>query len=480
VHEERKRYDAAFAAFDRAWTLQPTLPLVEGRRLHVKMHLCDWSGLDQEIAALHARVRQGAPASPPFTLLATSSAPAEQFACARSFTALQYPPPAQPAVPPPAGRRDKIRLGYVSGEFREQATSYLTADLYESHDRNRFELIAISTGRTEGSPMRRRLEAAFDAFEQVEGQSAAAIAETIRRHEVDVLIDLNGYFGVERTDVFRLRPAPVQVNFLGFPGTMGADFIDYIVADRVVLPPEHAPFYSEQIAWLPDCYQCNDRKRPIAETPKSRALAGLPESGFVFCCFDNPDKLTPAMFDVWMRILSRVEGSVLWLLDANPFVRGTLMREAERRGVAAGRLRFAPVRPLPEHLARLRLADLVLDTLPHNAHTTASDALWAGVPVLTALGTTFAGRVAASLLSASGLPELITSGWDEYENAAVALATDPARLAGLRAALARNRDSCRLFDTPRFARHLESAYITMVSRARRGDRPASFAVEAIA
>lgn len=444
------------------------------------MHMCDWADLNSEIARLHEHVRQGKIVSTPFPLLATSQSPAEQLECARTFVTAQYPATVQPTSRTSVNKaHDKIRVAYICGEFRAQATSYLTADLFECHDKTRFELFGLSTGPSDDSDMRRRLESAFDSFHDVAGQSSEHIADLIDRHEVDILVNLNGYFGIERTDVFRLRPAPIQVNYLGFPGTMGADYIDYIIADPIVIPAGDEVFYAEKIVRLPHCYQSNDRKKLIAGLPGDRLAAGLPAECFVFCCFNNAHKLTPDMFDVWMRILAAVDGSVLWLLEANAFVKNNLARETEARGISAERVIFAPRLPLPEHLARLRFADLVLDTLPHNAHTTASDALWAGVPVLTCVGSTFAGRVAASLLTAVGLPELITNSWRDYEDLSVKFAGDSPRLRDLRTRLIQNRDAYPLFDTPRFCRHIEAAFTRMVELHKQGNAPADFMVDPI-
>ncbi|MGH9579284.1 MAG: hypothetical protein ACRD3R_17735, partial [Terriglobales bacterium] len=306
-----------------------------------------------------------------------------------------------------------------------------------------------------------------------DGEAAAAI----KRRKIDILVNLNGYFGRPRQGVFGLRACPVQVNYLGFPGTIGAGYIDYIIADSQVIPPEQKAFYTEKVVYLPDTYQVNDSRRRIAERMPTRAEAGLPDSGFVFCCFNNNYKITPDMFDIWMRLLNKVPGSVLWLLEDNAAASRNLRREAEARGVASERLVFAKVIRLDEHLARHRLADLFLDTLPYNAHTTGSDALWAGLPLLTCQGTTFPGRVAASLLKAVGVPELITSSREEYEALALALATHPAQSAEIRAKLARNRTTHPLFDTDRFRRHIEAAYLAMWERAERGEPPASFAVQ---
>ena len=324
-------------------------------------------------------------------------------------------------------RHDRIRVAYLSADYHSHATSQLAAGLFDTHDKNRFETVAISFGPDDTSAMRGRLMRAFDRFIDVRDKSDGAAAALIREMEIDIAVDLKGFTQDGRPGILALRPAPVQVNYLGHPGTMGARYIDYLIADRRIVPDGHERHYSEKIVYLPDSYQANDRKRRIAERTPTRADEGLPETGFVFCSFNGSFKITPELFDIWMRLLKAVEGSVLWLLDDNPAAVRNLKREAEARGVSTQRLIFAPRRPVEEHLARHRLADLFLDTLPCNAHTTASDALWAGLPVLTCTGDTFAGRVAASLLSAVGLPELITDSLPSYEALAMKLARDPRR-----------------------------------------------------
>jgi protein O-GlcNAc transferase len=467
---ELKRYAEACAAYDKALAINPHLKFIEGTRLHSRMHICDWTNLADEITRLHAHITEGRTASAPFTVLATSSSPREQLVCARMYAADRYPAQS-PIWRGEIYRHQKIKIAYMSGEFREQATSYLTAGLFERHDRSRFELHALATGLNDHSPMRARLERAFDVFTDVAGRSDNDIATVVRGSEIDILVNLNGYFGIERTGVFAMRPAPLQVNYLGFPGTMGAAYMDYMIADRTVIPEQDRAWYSEKVAYLPHSYQANDNQRAISERPVTRAECGLPHHGFVFCCFNNTHKLTPWIFDIWMRLLSAVDGSVLWLLEANDAVRENLVRAARQRGIAAHRLVFAPWAAQPDHLARLRLADLFLDTLPHNAHTTASDALWAGLPVLTCMGSTFAGRVGASLLTAIGLPELIARDLGEYETMASKLAGDSAALAGVRSRLAVNRDVFPLFDTGQYTRNLEAVFARMWERYQRGEPP---------
>jgi predicted O-linked N-acetylglucosamine transferase (SPINDLY family) len=476
VLRDLNRFDEALRDYDRIFALDPDFPYIKGWRLHANMHLCNWTTLASDTAEIARDIEAGKIASSAYVLIAANVAETVQLNAARSFCRDRYPVTARPIWRGESYGHGKIRIGYMSAEFHEQATAHLTADLYECHDRGAFELHAFAIGKNDGSPMRKRLEAAFDEFSDVSQHSDRGIAEAIRRAEIDILVNLNGYFGGERTRVFALRPAPVQVNYLGYPATMGATYIDYIIADKIVIPEESRGNYAEKVVYLPGSYQPNDRKKKISERIPTRCECGLPETGVVFCCFNNNFKLTPEIFDIWMRLLQKVEGSVLWLYEGNAVVKHTLVREAEARGVAAGRLIFAPFVPHADHLARIRLGDLFLDTLPCNAHTTASDALWAGVPVLTCVGSTFAGRVAASLLNAAGLPELTVHSLTDYEALAEKLASDPAMLAALKRRLVTNRDTMALFDTPRYARGLEEAYGTMWHRTQRGEAPASFAV----
>jgi predicted O-linked N-acetylglucosamine transferase (SPINDLY family) len=351
------------------------------------------------------------------------------------------------------------------------------AELFERHDRNRFEVFAYSYGPDDESPMRARLGRAFDHFIDIRARSHRQAAQLIHADKVDILVDLKGYTHRARPAIAAYRPAPVQVSYLGYPATMGVDFIDYIMVDPFVVPGSQQPFFSEKLVHLPDSYQVNDRRREVAGAHASRKECGLPADGLVFCSFNNSYKLSPVFFDIWMRLLRSIPGSVLWLLEANELVRGNLRSEAGKRGVDPGRLVFAPVLPPADHLARHQHADLFLDTLPCNAHTTASDALWAGLPVLTCSGETFAGRVAGSLLMAIGMPELVTKSLEEYEQAAVALASEPRRLIALRQKLQKNRDASALFDLPKLTGNIEAAYARMWQTRLSGQKPAGFSIE---
>lgn len=375
----------------------------------------------------------------------------------------------------------RIRVAYLSGDFRVHPVAILMAGVFEQHDRERFEIIAVSFGADDQSEIRTRIKDAAETFIDARGKSDFEIASLLREREVDVAVDLMGLTADCRTGIFAFRPAPAQVNYLGYPGTLAAECMDYIIVDRVVVPEGEKHQYREKIVYLPDCYLASDDKRRIAARRPSRAEAGLPNEGFVFCSFNNTYKFTPEMFAVWMRLLRRIEGSVLWLPESNPSAQRNLKREAEAAGIDAGRLIFAPhLASLEEHLARLSLADLFLDTLPCNAHSTASDALWAGLPVLTSMGSTFAGRVAASQLHALGLPELVVRSLADYEAKALFLASDAVAFADIKAKVARQRDIAPLFNTARFTRNLESAFATMRERTARGEPPRSFAVGEIA
>jgi predicted O-linked N-acetylglucosamine transferase (SPINDLY family) len=343
--------------------------------------------------------------------------------------------------------------------------------MFEHHDKTQFEITAISIGPDDASALRDRLEDAFDEFFDGSLLSDDEIARWIKQKEIDILIDLNGFTQNARTGIFARRPAPIQVNYLGFPGTMGASYIDYLFADATLVPQSHQQDYSEKIVYLPNSYQVNDRKRAISERALTREDMGLKDNSFVFCCFNNNFKIAPETFDRWSRVLRQVDGSVLWLLESNATAAGNLRKEARGKGLDPDRLIFAPLVPLPDHLARHRCADLFLDTLPYNAHTTASDALWSGLPVLTQIGETFAGRVAASLLIAIGLPELITSTPQAYEELAIELATNPKKLAAIKCKLASNRLTTPLFDTHLFTRHIEKAYEAIYERYQAGLPP---------
>jgi predicted O-linked N-acetylglucosamine transferase (SPINDLY family) len=466
----------AIAAYRNALQLRPDHADAFSQLVHHRALACDWSDFETDQAMLVEMVRRGGRV-PPFYLFSTPASASDQLICAERWIAPIKPPPEAVFAHDVSARRERIRLGYLSGDFHQHATAQLIAELFELHNRDRFEIFAYSYGTDDHSPMRARLDRAFDRFVDIRALSHRDAAQRIHADKIDILVDLKGYTYHARPAISAYRPAPVQVSFLGYPATMGADFIDYVIVDPIVVLDSQQPFFSENLVHLPGSYQVNDRRRDVARGGTSRQDWGLPEGGLVFCSFNNSYKISPAFFGIWMRLLRAVPGSVLWLLEANELVRGNLCSEAEKRGVEAGRLVFAPRVALAEHLGRHRHADLFLDTLPCNAHTTASDALWVGLPVLTCCGDTFAGRVAASLLTAVGLPELITPSLEEYERTALALARDPQRLTALRQKLADNRDASSLFDPVKLTGNIEAAYARMWQTWLSRQKPAAFSIE---
>lgn len=470
------RYDEAAGAGEKLLALNPGHAFLKGELLHIYMLACDWSRLTLLSESVENDLHAGKKSAEPFGYQAIANSARDLRRCAEIYTAEKYPP----QTPLWVGERytnAKIRIGYLSGEFRQHPTGVLMTELFERHDRNRFELFAFDNGWDDGSEIRGRINRAFDEIVDISHLSDQQAAAAIKQRQIDILVNLNGYFGQLRQGVFSYRPCPVQVNYLGFSGTIGADTIDYILADRWVIPPELQVHYTEKVVYLPDVYQVNDSTRAISDRLPARSEAGLPQDGFVYCCFNNHFKITPAVFDVWMRLLNKTDNAVLWLGKGNAVSQQNLRREAEKRGVPANRLVFADrTEKLADHLARHRLANLFLDTLPFNAGTTASDALWAGLPVLTCTGEAYVGRMAGSLLHAVGLPELITHNLADYEALALKLAATPHLLADLKARLASNRLTHPLFDTERFCRHIESAFTTMQQRCQNGERPAAFTV----
>jgi len=466
-----KRHDEAFVAYDKALVLKPDLTGLEGVRFHTKMQLCDWSNFDTECEHLISSIRSGNLNTPPLPFLTISSSPKDQFQCAKLWIANKHPPSDKPIWQGERYNHDRIRVAYLSADFCEHALSLLIAGMFECHDKTRFDVTAISVGPDDNSEIRQRFKESFERFIDAKTYRSDQIANLVKSLEVDILLDMIGFTANSRTSIFTRRPAPIQVNCVCYTGTMGAEYIDYIIADRIVIPENHYEFYSEKITLLPNSYQPNDAKRSIGGRTFTRTELGLPPTTFVFCCFNNNFKITPHVFDCWMRILNQVEGSVLWLLEDNATAATNLRKQAVARGINAERLIFAKRVPLPDHLARHRLADLFLDTLPYNAHTTASDALWVGLPVLTCIGDTFAGRVAASMLNAIRLPELITTTLEAYEQMAVDLAMHPEKLAIIKRKLADNRLITPLFDTKLYTKHIEAAYTAMYERHQAGLTP---------
>lgn len=467
----------ALAAFERVHALKPDYKYIYGHILNLKRQMCDWLNDEQSLAEAEQRVEKGELVCAPFVYLGLVDSPLHQRQVAESTTQADYPENLRLGPVPERTQSDRIRIGYFSADFYNHATAYLMAGLFEMHDREKFELIGFSFGPVKQDQMRQRIEAAFDRFIDVGNMPDTAIAQLSRDIGIDIAIDLKGHTLGARPGIFACRAAPIQVNYLGYPGTMGASYYDYLVADDTVISSAHLAAYSEKIVYLPGCYQVNDASRTIADRDFSRAELGLPPEGFVFCCFNNNYKITPAVFSVWMEILRQTDSSVLWLLADNTEAKTNLYKEAARYGLSADRLIFADRMPLAEHLARHRAADLFLDTLPYNAHTTASDALWAGVPVLTLMGQSFASRVASSLLKAVGLPELITESSQAYQALAIELATHPEKMSALKTKLAKNRHNSPLFDTQNFASKIEASYVAMYERYRDGLEPDHITVE---
>lgn len=476
VYKDYQRFNEAAQDYQKILTLNPQTEYCLGTLLYTRSSMCDWQTGDQ-IQQLKTLVQAGARVTLPFPMLTLVDDPALLLRSAQIYAADKYPPQ------PPLWRgekytHDRIRIAYLSADFHDHATAYLMAELFELHDSNRFDVHVFSFGVDKRGSLRQRLEQATQ-FHEVASVSDSEIADLLRKHEMDIVIDLKGFTQNSRTTIFSYRAAPIQVNYLGFPGSMGAGYIDYIIADSHIIPPEDDRYYQEKVVRMPDSYQVNDSKRFIAERTPTRAELQLPENAFVFCSFNNHYKITPNVFAVWMRLLKQVPNSVLWLLGSNPEAQANLRLAAQQHGIQPDRLVFAARMTLPEHLARHRQADLFLDNVPVNAHTGSSDALWAGLPVLTVHGKAFAGRVAGSLLKAIGLPELIAKDLAEYEQMALQLATDRAKLKQLRDRLAANKTQAPLFDTVRFCKHLETAYEQMYERQQNGLAPESMTIKAV-
>jgi predicted O-linked N-acetylglucosamine transferase (SPINDLY family) len=503
IYRDQNQLNHACAAYQKALQADPAYWPAFSQDLHSRQIMCDWRDWDARTKHLLQAIvnHQSNGDIEPFIVLSLPTTLDIQQRCARQYAekkfarlspalATQVDAGAQgllqaqrrgkpgvfspPVSFPLAAREDtkskKIRLGYLSSDFHNHATAHLMADMFECHDKQRFETFAYAYGKSDNSAMRKRLEAAFDYFIDIQTLSFQAVAQRIKSDSIDILVDLKGYTKDSRSAILAFRPAPIQAQYIGYPGTLGTTLVDYIVADSFVIPTAHMPFYDEKVASLPYTYQPNDRHKALGNIP-SRAEAGLPDDSIVFCCFNQTYKIVPWLYDIWMRILQAVPNSVLWLLDCNSWARENLKQETFKRGVDAARLIFAPWKPVSEHLARFSLADLFLDTLPYNAHTTMSDALWVGVPAITCAGPTFAARVGGSILQAVGLPELVTDNLHTYQTLAIKLAQNPAELKALRAKLAAQHTTAPLFNTPLFTRALETLYQGMWSRYAQGLPP---------
>jgi protein O-GlcNAc transferase len=471
-----KRFVEALASYQRTIELEPGHKYALGGLADCAAKICDWTRRRNLSEEVRRHVREEKSVIPPFVLFGYWGDESLQLSCAGNYVKDRVRVSAQPLWRGAIWRNEKIKIAYVSADFRLHAVAFCLAELLELHDRSRFEVIGISLGHDDNSDLRARLIAACDRFIDARTMTDREVAEALYDLRIDIAVDLMGHTSDARPNVFAWRPTPMQVSYLGFPGTMGASFIDYIIADPIVLPFDRQSCYAEQIVHLPNCYQVNDRKRRIAARTQTRAEAGLPAEGFVFCCFNNNWKITPEVFDVWMRLLQKAQGSVLWLLSDNQDAEKNLRKEAAARNVDPTRLVFAGRVDHEVYLARFGLADLFLDTLPYNGHATASDALWTGLPVLTCRGQAFAGRVGASLLHAVGLPDLVTSNLADYEDMALKLARQPALLSEVKVRLLRNHDAHALFDTDRFRQNIEAAYLQMWHGWQSGNPPRPLAV----
>ena len=469
--KELKLLEDALTSFDKAIAIKPDYEFLLGTRLHTQMHLSDWSDLQNKLEELEASVSEELMVSEPFPVIGLVDKPELQLKATKIYINEKHPAHGGSNVFKSRSSGGKIRIGYYSADFHSHATSFLMAELFEEHDSLAFELYGFSFGPDTQDEMRSRVASGFDYFFDVTKKSNREVAQMSRDLGIDIAVDLKGITENCRVGIFAEQCAPIQVNYLGYPGTLAAPYYDYIVADKTLIPQESQQYYTEKIIYLPHSYQVNDSKRKISQKLFTRQELELPESGFVFSCFNSNYKILPATFDVWMRILKAVNGSVLWLLQDNPIATKNLRKEAESRGVDPSRLVFAPRMKLEEHLARHRLADLFIDTLPCNAHTTASDALWAGLPILTQIGQSFPARVTASLLNSMDLSELVTKTSEEYESKAVDLANDTAKLAQIKKKLEQNRRTSPLFDGQLFARHIEAAYVEIHLRHLNGKKP---------
>jgi len=464
--KEFKRYEEVISHYEKALSLKFEIDWLNGELLHTKMKICRWSGFTDNLENITNRLMANEKIANPFPLLALTDGVSLQRKCAEIYAQEKYPfnPALGPITKTKRLEGEKIRIGYFSADFHNHATGYLMAELFELHDKQKFEIFGFSFGPIKNDEIRQRLEKSFNQFIEVGDKADVEISQLSRDLNIDIAVDLKGFTQDARMGIFSYRAAPIQVNYLGYPGTLGADYMDYIIADETLIPDHLQLGYSEKVVYLPDSYQANDSKRVIADKKFTRQELGLPETGFVFSSFNNNYKILPAIFDSWMRILNAAEGSVLWLFEDNNFATESLKNEAEKRGIDSNRLVFAKRMFLPEHLARHQQADLFLDTFPYNAHTTASDALWAGLPIITLMGESFASRVAASLLYAINLPELVTTSRAEYELLAIELATNPLKLNSIKQKLTKNRLTTPLFNAQLFTKNLEATYMQMYER----------------
>ena len=471
--------DEALTSYKKALSLAPEQKYLWVTQLHTQMHLCNWTDLPNELEKLEISITNELMVLFPFPVLGLIDKPELQLKASRLYVAEDFPVPNVTGIFKNTYADKKIRVAYYSADFHNHATSYLIAELFETHDKQKFELFGFSFGPYQQDEMRRRIASGFTHFYDVTHKSNREVAQMSRDLGIDIAVDLKGFTQDSRVGIFAEQCAPIQINYLGYPGTLAAPYYDYIIADKILIPKESQHYYTEKIVYLPHSYQVNDSKRKISPKLFTKQELGLPENSFVFCCFNNNYKILPATFDAWMRILNKVDNSVLWLMEDSTTGANNLRKEAEKRGADPSRLVFAPRMKLEDHLARHRCADLFLDTLPYNAHTTASDALWTGLPVLTKIGQSFAARVAASLLNVMQLPELITKTQEEYEQRAIELATNPFGIAEIKAKLEKNRLTSPLFNGQLFARHIELAFSEIHSLHMRGEKPEHIYIESL-
>ena len=462
LYAELKQYGLALQAYQQAYQTNPSIHWLAGRRLSTRTRLCQWDGFESDRDWILESIKAGKPVCLPFDVMCLSDSCVILQRCAEIYSRETLPP--LKASPQSAEHGGRLRIGYLSCDFRDHAVSYLISGVLAAHDHLNFEISCFDIGGNDNSPTRQRLIDGVEHFYEVSTLSDEAVAAFITSRSIDILVDLTGHTRGARTAILALRPAPIQVNYLGYPGTMGMQgLMDYIIADRTLIKTNTEQAYSEKIIYLPDCFQANDAGRRISDI-QSRAFYGLPEQGFVFACFAHASKVNPQLFDIWLSILSRVPKSVLWLYSEHAEQEKRLQNYAVNRGVAADRLFFVGVAAYADHLARYGVVDLVLDTFPFNGGTTSSDALWAGAPVLTLCGDVFSSRMSTSLLMAVGLPELVCDSLQVYEEQAVALATNPEMLVAMKEKLFTKRTESALFDTQRFTKNLELAYKTIWER----------------
>ena len=455
------KLDDALINYNHAYTLNPDMDFLLGTFLHIKMQLCLWDGLSKYLNELTKKIDIGKKVSPTFQLLSLIDDPSIHKKSAEIFSNHDYPKSNTFTKISNYHNHEKIKIGYFSPDFRNHPVPRLNAELYEIHDRKKFEIYAFSFGQDTKDEMNIRIKAGVDHFHDVNMMSDRDVVKLARSLEIDIAVDLGGFTTGSRQGIFAMSTAPIQVNYLGYPGTMGVDYMDYLIADKTIIPKEKHKYYSEKIVYMPYSYQANLSKSNISPTSLTRKEVGLPDIGFVFCCFNNQHKITPTTFAGWMRILKVSEGSVLWLLIKNDSSAKNLKKEAAKFGVNEDRLIFAPSISNEDHLRRIQLADLFLDTLPYNAHTTASDALRVGLPLLTCKGNSFASRVAASLLNSVNLPEMITTSQDQYESFAIELASNPEKMKTIKDKLVFNLNTAPLYNAELYTRHLEAAYLKM-------------------